>query len=86
MLLFVNRTVCAELVSPTDAVRLRDVLFSVALPPFPVPVKATLWGEPSTESVNSREAVRVPLAVGVNVTATVQLAPAATEPPHVVTI
>ena len=44
----------------------------------PVPVKATLWGEPLALSVMVSEPVRLPLVVGENVTLKVQLAAGAT--------
>ena len=49
----------------------------------PVPVRLTVCGLPVALSVRVTAAVRVPLAVGVKVTLIVQLAPAATELPHV---
>ena len=49
----------------------------------PVPVKATFCGLPEALSVNVNVPVRLPAAVGVNFTLIVQLAPGATELPHV---
>ena len=49
----------------------------------PVPERVRDWGLPVALSVKLTEADRLPLAVGSNVTLTVQLAPAATELPHV---
>ena len=49
----------------------------------PVPERLTVWGLPLALSVMLSEAVRLPLAVGLKVTLTVQLAPAATELPQV---
>jgi hypothetical protein len=49
----------------------------------PVPVRVTVWGLPLALSVIVTEAVRFPLAVGVNVTLIVQLPAAATELPQV---
>ena len=49
----------------------------------PVPERLTVCGLPLALSVMLTEAVRLPLAEGVNVTLIVQLAPAATELPHV---
>jgi hypothetical protein len=43
----------------------------------PVPVKATLWGEPLALSVMVRAPVRLPAAVGVKVTEIAQFASAA---------
>jgi hypothetical protein len=49
----------------------------------PVPQRLRDWGLPLALSVKLTEADRLPLAVGSNVTLTVQLAPAATEVPQV---
>ena len=49
----------------------------------PVPERVTVWGLPLALSVMLTEAVRLPLAEGLNVTLIVQLLPAATELPHV---
>ena len=49
----------------------------------PVPLRLRDWGLPVALSVKLTEADRLPLAVGSNVTLTVQLAPAATELPQV---
>ena len=49
----------------------------------PVPDRLTACGLPLALSVMLTEAVRLPLAAGVNVTLIVQLLPAATELPHV---
>ena len=49
----------------------------------PVPERLTICGLPLALSVMLTEAVRLPLAAGVNVTLIVQLAPPATELPHV---
>src|SRR5450755_3073647 len=48
---------------------------------LPVPDRATLCGLPGALSVNCSEPVRVPVWVGVKVTFTSQVAPAATVPP-----
>ena len=48
----------------------------------PVPERLTVSGLPLALSVMLTEAVRLPLAAGVNVTLIVQLAPAATELPQ----
>ncbi len=50
---------------------------------MPVPERLTVCGLPLALSVMLTEAVRVPVAEGVKVTLIVQLAPAATELPHV---
>src|SRR2546423_662758 len=52
-------------------------LASGAAPAVPVPVRAALWGLPAALSVRVSDPVRVPAAVGVNVTLMVQLATAA---------
>jgi hypothetical protein len=49
----------------------------------PVPLRATLCGEPVALSVMVSVPVRVPVVVGVKVTEIVQLAPAATLVPQV---
>ena len=49
----------------------------------PVPVKATLWGEPLALSVMVRAPVRLPAAVGVKMTEIVQFAAAARLAPQV---
>ena len=48
-----------------------------------MPDSSTVCGLPLALSVTPSEAVRVPRAEGVNITAIAQLAPAATELPHV---
>ena len=50
---------------------------------MPVPERLTAWGLPLALSVMDSEAVRLPLAAGLNVTLTVQLALAASELPQV---
>jgi len=50
---------------------------------LPVPVRLTDCGLPAALPVMLTNAVRLPLAAGVNVTLIVQLLPAATELPHV---
>src|SRR5437588_11003734 len=49
----------------------------------PVPVRLTVCGLPVTLFVTLKLPVRVPDAVGVNVTLMLQFPPAASEPPHV---
>lgn len=53
------------------------------LPATPVPLRETLWGLPPPLSLMFRVAVRVPNAVGLNVTLMLQLAPATNEVPQV---
>ena len=82
----VSVTVCAALVVPTVwLVKVSDVTerLAVVVGAVPVPVRLTVCGLPEALSVMLKVPVRVPDAVGVNVTLIVQLAPAATEPPHV---
>jgi len=49
----------------------------------PDPVRLAVWGLPVALSVTVTAAVLAPDAVGLNVTLIVQLAPAATDAPHV---
>src|SRR5437773_1296040 len=60
----------------------RLVGFKVAMGPTPVPVRLTCCGLPPALSVILKLAERLPLAVGVNVTVNVQLAPTATDVPQ----
>ncbi len=48
----------------------------------PVPFRATVWGDPAALSVIVSVPARFPVAVGIKVTATVQVAPAATLVPQ----
>jgi hypothetical protein len=48
----------------------------------PVPERVTLWGLPAASSTTVIAPVRVPVAVGVNVTLIAQFAPAGTEMPQ----
>ena len=48
----------------------------------PLPVRLAVWGLPLSLSVTVNEALRVPVAVGENVTLIVQLDPVATELPQ----
>ncbi len=85
--LLVSVTACAALVLPTCWLpKLRLVLERVtagAAGATPVPVRLTLCGLPAALSVIDTVPVRVPVAVGVNVTLIVQLAAAATDAPQV---
>ena len=84
-------TVWAVLVVPTDwlpKARLVGERPSTGAVPVaalcvPVPERLTVCGLPRALSVILTEALRLALAEGVNVTLIVQLAPAATELPHV---
>ena len=83
---FVRVIVWAVLVVPTDWLpksRLVDDRLTTAAALVPVPERVTAWGLPLTLSVMDSEAVRLPLAAGLNVTLTEQLALAASELPQV---
>ena len=80
----VNVTVCGALVVATVvAVKVKLVGDTVALAAAPVPDSTTACGLFAAESVNAREAVRAPAAVGPNVTLTAQLDDPASVAPHV---
>ena len=79
-------TVWAALVVPMvrlPKVRLVAERPTTAAVPAPVPVKLTVCGLPLASSRMLTAAVRLPAAVGVNLTLIVQLPPAATQLPHV---
>jgi hypothetical protein len=77
-------TLCAVLVVPTFwLLNVRLVTERPAVAAVPVPVRLTVCGLPAALSEMLTDAVRVPAAVGVNVTLIVQLPPAATELPQV---
>jgi hypothetical protein len=63
----------------------KERLFDVRLTAgaVPVPERLTVCGLPAALSEMLTDAVRVPVAVGLNVTLIVQLPPAATELPQV---
>ena len=63
--------------------KVRLAVDRLAVGPVLVPVRVTICGLPTALSVIAREALRVPGAVGANVTLIVQLPPAATELPQV---
>ena len=48
----------------------------------PVPIRLSDWGLPAALSVNTTEAVRLPVALGAKVTASVHCAEAASEEPQ----
>ena len=50
---------------------------------LPVPVRLTMCGLPAALSVIVTAPVRIPVALGVNLTLILQLDPAATDEPHV---
>ena len=64
-------------------IKVSDVGANPAIGTVPVPVKPTDCGLPEALSVMLTEALRVPVAVGLNVTLIEQLAPAATLVPQV---
>ena len=77
-------TVCAALVISTGSLpKARLVGERLARAGVAVPQRPTVCGLPLALSVMLSEAVRLPLAEGVNLTLIVQLAPPATELPHV---
>ena len=77
-------TVCAVLVISTAWFpKARLVGERLARAAVPVPERLTVCGLPLALSAMLTEAVRLPLAAGVNVTLIVQLAPPATELPQV---
>jgi hypothetical protein len=76
-------TVWATLVVPLGVVlKVRLAGVTVAMGPLPMPVTVTVCGLVVALSVMVKVAVRVPGAVGVNVTLIVQAPPAATELPQ----
>jgi len=78
----VRVTVLAALVVPTVTVpKLKLVGDSLAV--VPTPLSGTTCGLPGALSVTLKEALRVPVAAGLNVTLKVQLAPAAKDVPQV---
>ena len=66
--------------STAENVRLEGDREATGMPAVPMPAKLTVWGLPAALSVSCNVAVRVPLAPGVKVTLTVQLASGSTEP------
>lgn len=71
-------------VVPTDwSPKERDVGEKLVPACVPVPFNATFWGLAGAESVKVKLAALAPVAPGVNVTLTTQLAPTASEPPQV---
>jgi hypothetical protein len=78
----VKVTVFAGLVVPT-ATEPKFKLVGESFAVVPIPLSGTSCGLPAALSVTLRAAMRVPLAVGVNVTLIPQLAPGANELPQV---
>ena len=82
----VRVAVCEALVVPTTwlpKLRLAGDKVTVPATVAPVPLRATLCGLPVALSLMLSEALRVPAAAGVKVTAIAQLIPAASELPQV---
>jgi hypothetical protein len=77
-------TVLAGLVVPTLTVPKESVFALNEIAVVPDPPNFTVWGLPPALSVKLRLADRTPVDKGVNVTVTVQLAPAARFDPQVV--
>ena len=78
----VRVTVCAGLIVPiatTPKLKLVGESFAVV----PIPLRLTFCGLPAALSLTLNAALRVPLAVGLNLTLMLQLAPAANELPQV---
>jgi hypothetical protein len=82
--LLVTVSVCAALGTPTSSLpKSRLAAEGVKAVTMPVPLSATVRGLPAALSVIFIDAMRLPVAEGVKVTLAVQLAPGATELPHV---
>jgi len=81
--LLVTVTVWLALVAPTATVPKFRVPGATVTGELPVPVRLTFWGLFEAPSVNVNVPVAAPVAVGVKVTPTVQLAPAAILVPQV---
>jgi hypothetical protein len=81
--MLVSTTVFAELVLPMATVP-KFKLLGESFAVVPIPLNVTFCGLPVELSVMARAALRVPEAVGVNLTLIVQLAPTAIELPQVV--
>jgi len=71
-----------RLSTTSPKLRLAGVNFAVV----PTPLRVTCCGLPTPSSVKLRTALRVPSSVGMNLTLTVQLAPASNEVPQVVAL
>ena len=80
---FVSVTVFAELVAPMVTVPKLRLLADRVTGALPVPLRLTVWGLFRALSVNVSVPVAAPVAVGVNVTPTIQLTPAARLVPQV---
>ena len=87
--MLVSITVRGELAAPRDwlpNVKLLVEKAATATLPWPVPVKVIIGGLTPELPLMTREAVKLPELVGVNVMVIVQLPPAATELPHVLAV
>ena len=86
--LLLRATVCAVLAVPTLwLVKTNEPGFNEAMAaPTTVPLRETAWVDPAELSLKLRVAVRVPVAVGVKLTETEQLAAGASDDPQVVVI
>lgn len=86
VLVFFTVTVCAAVVDPS-AVEAKDSVVgetvTMSVEDVPVPVNATVCGEPVTLSATERLAVSGPAAAGLNSMETVQLEPPTREVPQV---
>ena len=83
--LLVKVTGCTAEVVPTNCpLKVRVVLLNPTIGVVPVPFKLIVCGLPEASSPMLIAAVRVPVALGVNVTLIVQVPPAVTVAPHVV--
>jgi uncharacterized protein YabE (DUF348 family) len=83
---FISVVDCAALVAPATAEKVSVAGESEtpgAAAATPVPLSATVCGEPVALSAMESEAVKLAAEAGVKVTETVQLAPAASELPQV---
>jgi hypothetical protein len=80
--MLVRVTVLAAVVTPVATVP-KFKLAGASLAVVPTPVSGTSCGLPLAPSVTLKFALRVPVAVGLNVTLKVQLALAAKEAPQV---
>jgi hypothetical protein len=81
---FVSMTLCADADDPTRVLaNVKLIGFNDANGAIPVPVRLTVCGLPLASSDTDSVPVRAPPCVGVNVTETVQFAPAASVAPQV---
>src|SRR5262249_25290643 len=79
----VNVTVLAELVAPTTTEPKFKLLEDTVTGKLPLPLRFTVCGLVSAESVNVSRPVAEPRAAGVKVTLTVHVPPAATLAPQI---